>query len=180
MVGSAGLEPTSCWGARRMSLATARLRPSPTPATRSGRFIRHRRRSHRSPPGYEQLNRYGKSQRKRSKSCASPLFAPTTRRPRGQNRSRKAVVCGFADLCLSLLREISKQHSFARFICLSISLKKVCRKAYSAFSVEKNRSGTCTFPYCCERKILLLLYTLNTILEQVEKILDLLHCFAFL
>jgi hypothetical protein len=30
-------------------LATARLRCTPTAATRSGRCIRHRRRSHRSP-----------------------------------------------------------------------------------------------------------------------------------
>ena len=36
---------------RRMSSATVRLRPSPTAATRSGRCIRHRRRSHRSPLG---------------------------------------------------------------------------------------------------------------------------------
>ena len=30
--------PVSCWGARRMSSVTAHLRPSPTPATRSGRL----------------------------------------------------------------------------------------------------------------------------------------------
>ena len=35
MVAEAGLEPTPCCGARRMSLATERLRPSPTAATRS-------------------------------------------------------------------------------------------------------------------------------------------------
>ena len=40
---------SSCCGARRMSSALKSLRPSPTAATRSARFIRHRRRSHRFP-----------------------------------------------------------------------------------------------------------------------------------
>ena len=44
-----GAKMFSCCGARRMSSAAVRLRPSPTAATRSGRFIRHWRRSHRSP-----------------------------------------------------------------------------------------------------------------------------------
>ena len=38
-----------CCGARRMSSATVRLRPSPTAATRSARFICRRQRSARSP-----------------------------------------------------------------------------------------------------------------------------------
>ena len=41
----------TCCGARRMSSAAVRHRPSPTAATRSGRFPRRRRRSHRSPLG---------------------------------------------------------------------------------------------------------------------------------
>ena len=48
--------PVSCCGARRMSLATVRRRPSPTAATRSGRCIRHRRRSHCSPSRTQKLS----------------------------------------------------------------------------------------------------------------------------
>ena len=46
------LVPLSCCGARRMSSASVRLRPSPTAATRSPRCIRHWRRSGRSPESH--------------------------------------------------------------------------------------------------------------------------------
>ena len=49
VVGRLAGEQCSCCGARRMSSATERLRPSPTTATRSGRFICRWQRSHRSP-----------------------------------------------------------------------------------------------------------------------------------
>ena len=60
----------SCWGARRMSLPTERLRPSPTPATRSGRLT--------PPPAavasFPKLSptvRVGSTKKERAKS---PLF----------------------------------------------------------------------------------------------------------
>ena len=40
----------SCCGARQCRRTAKCAWPSPTAATRSGRLIRHRRRSHRSPP----------------------------------------------------------------------------------------------------------------------------------
>ena len=50
---------SSCCGARRMSSTLKSLRPSSTAATRSGRFIRPRRRSLRSPiPSHRQVLEY--------------------------------------------------------------------------------------------------------------------------
>ena len=46
------LVPLSCFGARRMSSASVRLRPSSTAATRSTPSSRHRRRSPRSPESH--------------------------------------------------------------------------------------------------------------------------------
>jgi hypothetical protein len=48
--------PVSCCGTRRMSSVTVHLRPSPTAATRSGRWICLRQRSHRSPSRTQKLS----------------------------------------------------------------------------------------------------------------------------
>ncbi len=48
--------PVSCWGTPVCALPPVRLRCTPTPATRSGRFFRHRRRSHRSPSRTQKLS----------------------------------------------------------------------------------------------------------------------------
>jgi len=48
--------PVSCCGTRRMSSVTGHFRPSPTAATRSGRWICLRQRSHRSPSRTQKLS----------------------------------------------------------------------------------------------------------------------------
>ena len=61
-----------------------------TAATRSAPFIRHRRRSHRSPPGYESWIRGVNWRSEGSQSRCSPSITPT----RGRRTSQK-------HLCLS-------------------------------------------------------------------------------
>ena len=46
----------TCWGAPAIILGVKHLRPSPTPATCSGRFICPRQRSHRSPTRTQKLS----------------------------------------------------------------------------------------------------------------------------
>ena len=58
-----------CCGTQRMSSATKRLRPSLTAATRSGRFFRHRRRSHRSPRPHALLFYHGKNEKSTESAC---------------------------------------------------------------------------------------------------------------
>ena len=116
-----------------MSLATKRLRPSPTAATRSGRFICPRQRSHRSPLC---KGRWLEEPEGLSNASLSPFFS--TLFPGSHPAFLPLFTTGLVNICAANISHFVKQN-----ISLQSNIAPV--RAYRVCEANPSPSVFCAF-----------------------------------